>query len=136
VLIMSAHHMGANASEDSSGSTGSPARRTRTASNELTAPDDRVRKFQKTGDHGSRLRKTSASNAAPAPFAAAASTAASNARAGLPDHRPLGSQRRTAKVPLGPRGPPQDFSKHRCVVCSVYCAVHSAGLYAALAGRR
>ena len=118
VLIMSAsaHHMGANASEDSSGSTGSPARRTRTASNELTAPDDRVRKFQKTGDHGSRLRKTSASNAAP--FAAAASTAASNARAGLPDHRPLGSQRRIAKVPLGPRGPPQDFSKHRCVVCS------------------
>lgn len=118
VLIMSAsaHHMGANASEDSSGSTGSPARRNRSASNELTAPDDRVRKFQKTGDHGSRLRKTSASNAAP--FAAAASTAASNARAGLPDHRPLGSQRRIAKVPLGPRGPPQDFSKHRCVVCS------------------
>ncbi|KAF3010026.1 hypothetical protein E8E13_011458 [Curvularia kusanoi] len=92
---MSAHqHLGANASEDSSGST-----------------DDRVRKFQKTGDHGSRLRKTSASNAMPMPTPSAA--AAPTARAGLPDHRPLGSQRRTAKVPLGPRGPPQDFSKHR-----------------------
>jgi dual specificity tyrosine-phosphorylation-regulated kinase 2/3/4 len=67
----------------------------------LTPADDRVRKFQKTGDHGSRLRKTSASNAISA------------TRPGLPGHNPLGSQRRTAKVPLGPRGPPQDFHKHR-----------------------
>ncbi|KAH6625138.1 hypothetical protein C7974DRAFT_455041 [Boeremia exigua] len=81
---MDAHHPGSNVSEDSSGST-----------------DDRVRKFQKTGDHGSRLRKASASNGVAA------------ARPGPPDTRPLGSQRRIAKVPLGPRGPPQDFSKHR-----------------------
>ena len=67
-------------------------------------PDDRVRKFQKTSDHGSRMRKTSASNA---------SNVLAAGRPGLPDHKPLGSQRRTAKVPLGPRGPPQDFSKHR-----------------------
>ncbi|KAF2621809.1 hypothetical protein BU25DRAFT_482286 [Macroventuria anomochaeta] len=82
--VMDAHNLGSNVSEDSSGST-----------------DDRVRKFQKTGDNGSRLRKTSASNAISA------------ARPAPPDTRPLGSQRRTAKVPLGPRGPPQDFSKHR-----------------------
>lgn len=72
-------------------------------------PDDRVRKFQKTGDHGSRLRKASASNAVSA------------ARPGLSDSRPLGSQRRTAKVPLGPRGPPHDFSKHRCVAADAPC---------------
>lgn len=68
----------------------------------LTQADDRVRKFQKTGDNGSRLRKTSASNAVSA-----------TTRPGLPGHNPLGSQRRTAKVPQGPRGPPQDFHKHR-----------------------
>ncbi|XPT01553.1 Dual-specificity kinase [Ascochyta lentis] len=102
---MNAHHPASAASEDSSGST-----------------DDRVRKFQKTGDHGSRLRKASASNASTAANAANASTAANAAntpnalsasRPGQHDNRPLGSQRRTAKVPLGPRGPPQDFSKHR-----------------------
>ncbi|KAJ4309299.1 serine/threonine protein kinase, CMGC, dual-specificity [Neodidymelliopsis sp. IMI 364377] len=85
-----AHNLGSNMSEDSSGST-----------------DDRVRKFQKTGDHGSRLRKTSASNASHASHATAA------ARAGPSDTKPAAAQRRTAKVPLGPRGPPQDFSKHR-----------------------
>jgi dual specificity tyrosine-phosphorylation-regulated kinase 2/3/4 len=63
-----------------------------------------VRKFQKTGDHGSRLRKTSASNATHATAAA---------RTGPSDSKPAAAQRRTAKVPLGPRGPPQDFSKHR-----------------------
>ncbi|KAF1924116.1 uncharacterized protein M421DRAFT_425124 [Didymella exigua CBS 183.55] len=92
---MDAHHPGSNASEDSSGST-----------------DDRVRKFQKTGDHGSRLRKTSASNAVSA------------ARPGLPDHKPLGSQRRTAKVPLGPRGPPQDFHKHRVASATLESRPH------------
>lgn len=101
---MDAHqHRAPNASEDSSGSTGTPApARAAPRAPELTRPDDRVRKFQKTGDHtGSRLRKTSAAH----PVAAA--------RPGPPDSRPLGSQRRTARVPLGPRGPPQDFSKHR-----------------------
>ncbi|KAJ4366759.1 serine/threonine protein kinase, CMGC, dual-specificity [Ascochyta clinopodiicola] len=71
------------ASEDSSGST-----------------DDRVRKFQKTSNAS---RNASAAN--PSTLSAT--------RPGPPDSRPLGSQRRTAKVPLGPRGPPQDFSKHR-----------------------
>ena len=102
---MDAAHLGPNASEDSSGSTGTPLHREQEQEQAevltVNVPDDRVRKFQKTGDHGSRLRKASGSNVV-AP-----------ARLGPPDSRPLGSQRRIAKVPLGPRGPPQDFSKHR-----------------------
>ncbi|CAE7033638.1 SPS1 [Pyrenophora teres f. teres] len=72
---------GSTVSEDSSGSS-----------------EDRVRKFQKTGEQGNRLRKTSASNAI---------------TAGRPlppiNHNPAGRGR--AKVPLGPREPRQDFSK-------------------------
>ncbi|KAK1913869.1 hypothetical protein P3342_007114 [Pyrenophora teres f. teres] len=63
---------GSTVSEDSSGSS-----------------EDRVRKFQKTGEQGNRLRKTSASNAI---------------TAGRPlppiNHNPAGRGR--AKVPLGP----------------------------------
>ncbi|KZM23319.1 ATP binding [Ascochyta rabiei] len=82
---MDAHHA---ASEDSSGST-----------------DERVRKFQKT----SSASRTASSTAS----ASIASSAVAATRPGPADSRPPGSQRRTAKVPLGPRGPPQDFSKHR-----------------------
>ncbi|CAO2651877.1 Nn.00g001600.m01.CDS01 [Neocucurbitaria sp. VM-36] len=61
--------------------------------------EDRVRKFQKTTDNSSRLRKTSASNAInaarPPPTSNNAAVRARN------------------KGPLGPRGPPQDFSKQR-----------------------
>ncbi|KAF1849388.1 uncharacterized protein K460DRAFT_90063 [Cucurbitaria berberidis CBS 394.84] len=59
--------------------------------------EDRVRKFIKTGDRSTRLRKTSASNA----INAARPPPANN-------NAPL---RARNKVPLGPRGPPQDFSK-------------------------
>jgi dual specificity tyrosine-phosphorylation-regulated kinase 2/3/4 len=62
--------------------------------------DDRVRKFQKTSDQGSRLRKTSASNAI---TAARPLPAINNNTAG----------RGRAKVPLGPRERPQDFNKQR-----------------------
>jgi dual specificity tyrosine-phosphorylation-regulated kinase 2/3/4 len=63
--------------------------------------EDRVRKFQKTSEEGSRLRKASASNA-------------------LSSSRPLptpnttsSAARARARVPLGPRERPQDFSKQR-----------------------
>jgi dual specificity tyrosine-phosphorylation-regulated kinase 2/3/4 len=58
-----------------------------------------VRKFQKTTENGSRLRKTSASNAMSA------------ARPPPVMHNP--SLRGRAKVPLGPRERPHDFSKPR-----------------------
>ncbi|KAL6708527.1 serine/threonine protein kinase, CMGC, dual-specificity [Coniothyrium glycines] len=61
--------------------------------------EGRIRKFHKTSDHGSRLRKTSASNAI---SAARPQPAANNA--GL---------RGRPKVPLGPRERPQDFTKQR-----------------------
>ncbi|CAN9239663.1 unnamed protein product [Alternaria alternata] len=72
---------GSNMSEDSSGSS-----------------EDRVRKFQKTGDQGSRLRKTSASNAI-------------SAARPLPTINNNAAGRGRAKVPLGPRERPQDFNK-------------------------
>ncbi|KAI4660057.1 uncharacterized protein J4E79_005859 [Alternaria viburni] len=74
---------GSNMSEDSSGSS-----------------EDRVRKFQKTGDQGSRLRKTSASNAI-------------SAARPLPSINNNAAGRGRAKVPLGPRERPQDFTKQR-----------------------
>ncbi|KAI4952763.1 hypothetical protein J4E91_003235 [Alternaria rosae] len=74
---------GSNMSEDSSGSS-----------------EDRVRKFQKTGDQGSRLRKTSASNAI-------------SAARPLPTINNNAAGRGRAKVPLGPRERPQDFTKQR-----------------------
>lgn len=77
--------------------------------------EDRVRKFQKTTDHGSRLRKTSASNA----MAATRPPPANNASAAL---------RARHKVPLGPRERPQDFSKPRWVTmlgCSAVGALEA-----------
>jgi dual specificity tyrosine-phosphorylation-regulated kinase 2/3/4 len=64
------------------------------------AAEDRVRKFQKTGDQGSRLRKTSASNAI-------------SAARPLPTINNNAAGRGRAKVPLGPRERPQDFTKQR-----------------------
>jgi dual specificity tyrosine-phosphorylation-regulated kinase 2/3/4 len=61
--------------------------------------EDRVRKFQKTTENGSRLRKTSASNAI---NAARPPPAPNNA-----------ALRGRSKVPLGPRERPKDFSKPR-----------------------
>jgi dual specificity tyrosine-phosphorylation-regulated kinase 2/3/4 len=62
--------------------------------------EDRVRKFQKTSDQGSRLRKTSASNAI-------------TAARPLPTINNNAAGRGRAKVPLGPRERPQDFNKQR-----------------------
>lgn len=74
----------------------------------LGPTEDRVRKFQKTTEHGSRLRKASASNAMSAarPPPAANNTTTTNANSAL---------RARNKVPLGPRERPQDFSKPRSV---------------------
>ncbi|KAF2851826.1 hypothetical protein T440DRAFT_59132 [Plenodomus tracheiphilus IPT5] len=63
--------------------------------------EDRVRKFQKTTENGSRLRKTSASNA----INASRPPPATNNPA----------LRGRNKAPLGPRERPQDFSKQRIV---------------------
>lgn len=62
--------------------------------------EDRVRKFQKTTEHGSRLRKTSASNT----INSTRAPAATSNNPGL---------RGRNKVPLGPRERPQDFSKQQ-----------------------
>lgn len=96
---------GSTVSEDSSGSSGTKkhlgAGRI-DATVMLMAPlaEDRVRKFQKTGDQGNRLRKTSASNAI-------------TAGRPLPPINHSAAGRGRAKVPLGPREPRQDFSKQR-----------------------
>ncbi|KAJ5058440.1 hypothetical protein J3E72DRAFT_247115 [Bipolaris maydis] len=75
---------GSTVSDDSSGSS-----------------EDRVRKFQKTGEQGSRLRKTSASNAL-----------GSSSSRPLPNpNMTTAAGRGRARVPLGPRERPQDFSK-------------------------
>lgn len=86
--------------DDSSGSSGMAPPAVHGASSPLTvtAAEDRVRKFQKTAEHGSRLRKTSASNA----LSARAPPAPSNP-----------ALRGRNKVPLGPRERPHDFSKQR-----------------------
>ncbi|KAH4986027.1 dual-specificity kinase [Parastagonospora nodorum] len=62
--------------------------------------EDRVRKFQRTTDNGSRLRKTSASNAMSA-----------TSRPPPAINNP--ALRGRVKHPLGPRERPQDFSKPR-----------------------
>jgi hypothetical protein len=93
---------GSNVSgEESSGSSGTVAVcSTSTHGNADGAPtEDRVRKFQRTTDHGSRLRKASASNAM---SAARPPPATSNP-----------ALRGRSKGPLGPRERPQDFSKPR-----------------------
>jgi hypothetical protein len=69
--------------------------------------EDRVRKFQRTSDNGSRLRKTSASNAMSA-----------TSRPPPAINNP--ALRGRVKHPLGPRERPQDFSKPRYVVVRVY----------------
>ncbi|PZD31840.1 SPS1, serine threonine protein kinase [Pyrenophora tritici-repentis] len=94
---------GSTVSEDSSGSSGTkkqPASWPRDATVMLMAPlaEDRVRKFQKTGEQGNRLRKTSVSNAI-------------TAGRPLPPINHNAAGRGRAKVPLGPREPRQDFSK-------------------------
>ncbi|KAA8621768.1 hypothetical protein PtrSN002B_001433 [Pyrenophora tritici-repentis] len=96
---------GSTVSEDSSGSSGTkkqPASWPRDATVMLMAPlaEDRVRKFQKTGEQGNRLRKTSVSNAI-------------TAGRPLPPINHNAAGRGRAKVPLGPREPRQDFSKQR-----------------------
>ena len=90
--------------------------------------EDRVRKFQKTGDEGCRVRSTGAANAfttttpqAPSTAPPPSSSSAAAAAAALPpsSSRPLPSSTTSApgrgrgKVPLGPRERPHDFSKQR-----------------------
>lgn len=71
--------------------------------------EDGVRKFQKTDEHGSRLRKTSASHASTAlhdPNPTTATTTTTTTSTALP-------LRGRNKGPLGPRERPHDFSKQR-----------------------
>jgi dual specificity tyrosine-phosphorylation-regulated kinase 2/3/4 len=96
---------GSNVSgEESSGSSGmyDPCRliNVKYGDTNAVAIEDRVRKFQRTTDNGSRLRKTSATNAMSA--AARPPPAINNP-----------ALRGRAKHPLGPRERPQDFSKPR-----------------------
>ncbi|KAL5119817.1 serine/threonine protein kinase, CMGC, dual-specificity [Pleosporales sp. CAS-2024a] len=84
--------------------------------------EDRARKFPRTTDSGSRLRKTSASNAMAAssrPPPPPAATAAWRGR---------------AKHPLGPRDRPHDFSKPRIASGPSVAAVDSRSLLPAPAG--
>ena len=103
---------GSTVSDDSSGSSGTKKHCTGAGAlyrghnddddeaNNPVSAEDRVRKFQKTGEQGNRLRKTSASNAI------------TSARP-LPTINNNVAGRGRAKVPLGPRERPQDFSKQR-----------------------
>ena len=101
---------GSNVSgEDSSGSSGVCSESKLIRVNAMLIPtEDRVRKFQRTTDTGSRLRKTSASNAMSAmrpPPVSNNNNNNNNNNSALRGGRNKG--------PLGPRERPQDFSKPR-----------------------
>ncbi|KAH9866957.1 hypothetical protein IAQ61_007547 [Plenodomus lingam] len=95
------------AMDESTASTAPPVRSGSTLSAEDSSgsSEDRVRKFQKTTENGSRLRKTSASNAI---------------NASRPPPPALRGGRN--KVPLGPRERPQDFSKQSRIVSGTSAA--------------
>jgi hypothetical protein len=81
---------------------------------------DRVRKFQRTADNGSRLRKTSATNAMSA------------MRPPPVNNNP--ALRGRNKAPLGPRERPQDFSRPRWVN-QKWCTWQECGMLMAMQSR-
>lgn len=76
-----------------------------------------MRKFQKTGEEGSRLRTTGAANAFTPTTTTTATTNSSTASPApsrpLPSSTSSAPGRGRGKVPLGPRERPHDFSKQR-----------------------
>ncbi|KAH7385979.1 hypothetical protein BKA66DRAFT_66608 [Pyrenochaeta sp. MPI-SDFR-AT-0127] len=93
---------------------------------------DRVRKFQKTSDNGSRLRKTSATNAinAARPLPATSSSSSISSSSNNINNPAL---RARAKVPLGPRERPQDFTKQRIVSGASVASVENRSFLPTLA---